>query len=631
MTLRALGMRAFATASCLGALEGVLLYRLQYVQPYAYVHLEILNVAAIYAAVLGGGLLLAGALLRRLVDPSVVAAAGVAAVPVGLLLRYEKYVRSFDFESGPLGLGGRLGCVAIFAVSTLLLGVLFRRRPRASGAAVALLGAVTVAVLSFNVAVPPGSRAARVVVREEARNPVNVVWVTSDALRAANTSVHGYERETTPRLEEFRKDAVFFRNNYSQCCWTQPSITSLFTSLYPFESFRLEGGLSPELITLAQILRRAGWSTAGLSNNEVVGPSTNLDRGFDDFWRPPRAYAKDRLLSYATLTYVVDGLFAWRIHSFVEALTIVPQPRRQLSARTEKALFDQALRALDSLEEPFFLYLHFMAPHAPYAAEAPWDEWGGVDLPPTEHLLTDARKMPPKDLQPSERAEIVLRYDREVRMMDAYFGAIVDRLRERGLYEDAIVIFTSDHGEEFLEHGQWTHGRALYQESVHVPLLIKLPGSRHGGLAFDLPTQGVDLLPTLLGIVELQVDFPYALRGESLFGAGGATVRHEIGDRPIVLEFNSHYPDVGDQAGVLLGNTKLIRHLASGNQELYDLTTDPDEHMDLADREAERRDRLAALLDAILREHEGGFYSRSPSPLEAQRVQEELRALGYIQ
>ncbi|MGH2570995.1 MAG: sulfatase-like hydrolase/transferase, partial [bacterium] len=495
---------------------------------------------------------------------------------------------------------------------------------------IALLGGVTAGVLLWNVARPPGVRTPPLEIVEEARNPVNVIWVTSDALRAANTSIHGYARETTPTLERFRKDAVFFRYNYSQCCWTQPSMTSLFTSLYPFEAFRMEGGLSPELFTVAQVLREAGWRTAGLSNNEVVGPSTSLDRGFDTFYRPPRAYARDRLLSYTTLAYLVDGVVGGRIHAVVEAATLVPQPRRELAARTEKALFEEAVRVLDGLEEPFFLYLHFMAPHAPYAPEEPFADWGGAGPPPTEHLLRDARRMPPKDLAPEELADVVLRYDREIRMLDDYFGRLLDRLREKGLYDDSIVILTSDHGEELLEHGGWTHGRALYQESVHVPLLVKLPGSRHGGVTFDLPTQGVDLLPTILSVVDLDAAFPYALRGESVFGRGGETIR-DLGNRPIVIEFNSHYPDVNDQAALVLGNAKLVRDLVSGELQLYDLAGDPGERRNLATADPERRDRLAALLEGIIREHQSGFYSGAPSPLETLRVREELRALGYIQ
>jgi arylsulfatase len=631
MTSAALAVRCFAAAFCLGALEAVMLYRLDYVRHHPFVQLEILNVAAVYSATLGAGLFAAGASARRLrVDPAFAGAAGIAAVPVVLAFRYEKHLRSFDFDGPPMGLGPRLLGLALAAAATVLLGLLFRRRPFAGRIAAGLLAAGAAGAILYNVARPPGARAAPLEIVEEARNPVNVIWVTSDALRAASTSIHGYERETTPVLEKFRQDAVFFRDNYSQCCWTQPSMTSLFTSLYPFEAFRMEGGLSPELFTVAQVLREAGWQTAGLSNNEVVGPSTSLDRGFDTFFRPPRAYARDRLLSYTTLAYLVDGVVGSRIHGIVEAVTLVPQPRRQLAARTEEALFEEAMRVLDGLEEPFFLYLHFMAPHAPYAPEGAFAGWEDAGAPPTEHLLRDARKMPPEDLAPDELADVVLRYDREIRMLDAYFGAILDRLREKDLYDDSIVVLTSDHGEELLEHGEWTHGRALYQESVHVPLLVKLPGSRHGGVTFDLPTQGVDLLPTILAVVDLEAAFPYALRGEPLFGRGGETIR-DLGSRPVVIEFNSHYPDVNDHAAIVLGRAKLIRNLANGAQELYDLASDPAERRNLADADPERRDRLAALLDGIIREHQNGFYSGTPSPVEAMRVQEELRALGYIQ
>jgi arylsulfatase A-like enzyme len=141
----------------------------------------------------------------------------------------------------------------------------------------------------------------------------------------------------------------------------------------------------------------------------------------------------------------------------------------------------------------------------------------------------------------------------------------------------------------------------------------------------------VDLLPTLLALVELEAAFPYPLRGHPLFGDGGATVRDDLGDRPIVLEFNSHYPDVSDHTAILLGNYKLIRNLATDEYELYDLTTDPLERRDLAEVDEELRSRLAALLEDIVRDHQDGFYSGAPSRLEAQRVQDELRALGYIQ
>jgi arylsulfatase A-like enzyme len=112
---------------------------------------------------------------------------------------------------------------------------------------------------------------------------------------------------------------------------------------------------------------------------------------------------------------------------------------------------------------------------------------------------------------------------------------------------------------------------------------------------------------------------------------GGETINDELGDRPIVIEFKSHYSDVSDQTAIILGDYKLIHYLSTGEYELYDLSTDPDERWNLAAEDGERREELAALLAGIIRDHQGGFYAEPPSPLEAQRVQEELRALGYIQ
>jgi arylsulfatase len=624
-------LRCYSAAFCLGVLEAILLYRLRYVRHYDFAPLEILNMGLVYAILLGSVLFLIGFVLRAAkLGPGFVSAASLAAIPVILLFRYQKYLVSYEPGAASLGLRYRLIGLALIGAAALGLGLLFNRHRRLEKGVTYAVWGLTAAIFLFNVVVTAASRQSGVEILSGADTPVNVVWITSDALRSDHMSSYGYERETSPVLEEFKKDAVFFRDNYSQCCWTQPSMISLFASLYPFEAFRMEGTLSPRVFTLAQILQAAGYRTVGYSNNEMVGPSTSLDRGFDVFYRTPRAYAKDLVIVFSTLSYVLDDLFdVYRVRRFFQAMTFVPRRRLELAGRSERGLFEQSMEGLAELRHPFFLYLHFMAPHAPYAPEDRWKDWGDTHLAPTEHLLEDARRMPPKDVTEEVRQEIVWRYDREIRMMDDYFGFVIRRLKELDLYDDCLVIFVSDHGEEFLEHGEWTHGRGLYQESVWVPLFIKLPGNRHGGASFGLPTQGVDLCPTVLEVLGIEPEIPYTLRGEPLFVGGGETLHTAMGVRPIVLEFNSHYPGISDQTALVLEGHKLIHFLETGAYELYDLANDPEERRNLAETEPARREELTRLMEGIIRDHHEGLFAEV-NPLEAERVREELRALGYV-
>ncbi len=353
--------------------------------------------------------------------------------------------------------------------------------------------------------------------------PLVVVYLV-DTLRADHTTPYGYARATTPKLAELARDGVVFENAVAQSSWTRPSVASLMTSLLPAEhgAVFVRGRVDAKLETLAEMLAGAGYATAAAVGNTVVSaPRTGFEQGF---------------------------------HAFLDTRPVA------------RDTIDGALRLLDAARgRPTFLYVHTMDPHIPYQPPEPWlsmfDPKPSADAPGRD---------PRRDKDPAaNRDGFVARYDGEIAYGDAEFGRFVQELKARGLYDRALIVFLSDHGEEFLDHGDWGHGVSLYEELVRIPLVVKFPGGRHAGQRVASLVQEVDVLPTVLQ--EAGKPLPRKIRGRPL----QAAITGPEDGRRAVLEV-SHRGHVIH--GVRGEREKYLRRFSPQDDEVFfDLLADPEE------------------------------------------------------
>jgi arylsulfatase A-like enzyme len=384
-------------------------------------------------------------------------------------------------------------------------------------------------------------------VTADRRAPLAIIYLV-DTLRADHTGVYGYPRRTTPELDAFARDAVVFDAAVAHASWTKPSVASILTSRLPAQhrAVQLRDPLDPSNLTIAQRLHERGWATgAAIANSVIYGAESTFDRGFDVFAglhgednRPSKLVGAD---------VVVDSALAF--------------------LRSRRGL-------------PTFLYVHTMDPHVPYEPPPPFDRMF-EPLPAPGHPARDPRT---DYKEPHDRDRMIGQYDGDVAFGDREFGRFVRELKAAGLYRDALVLFLSDHGEEFLDHGRWLHGRSLFDELIRVPLVVKLPGNRGAGTRVAGQVQGIDVVPTVLEAMGLPLTTDLGGQPVQRMLAGEAKPRAAISEI-------SHRGFVAH--GVRTDGDKYIRRFSPDDDELYfDLHEDPKETTSLA---AEKPDRVKVL------------------------------------
>ncbi|MDE2691052.1 MAG: sulfatase [Acidobacteriota bacterium] len=448
----------------------------------------------------------------------------------------------------------------------------------AAGSVCRLVGgaAVAVALAACGAGPPDGT--------SEPRRP-NIVLYVVDTVRADRLGVYGYEKPTSPRLDAFAAGAVLFENAYAQSSWTRPAVASLFTGLLP-PAHRTVGRrsvLPEDADTLAEILAANGYEGLGLVRNPNVGRAFGFAQGFTRFRSEDRERDETML----------DRVRLW-------------------------------LDERQSADGPFFLFLHAIDPHGPYDPAPEFEEMFEADGAPAHYrtvrylLGLNRGEVEP---EPGTAEALSRLYDAEVAQNDRAFGELLDELSVRGLDEDTAVIYVSDHGEEFAEHGRWEHGLSLYEEVLRVPLVMRLPGVPPRRV--EAPAQHVDVLPTLLGYLGIEAP---PNDGRNLLAA-----RRRGDDPPDVythLDVDGHRA-----ASVMRGHYKLVlpQSPSQGTKPmLFDLDADPGELENLA---SERPDIVERML-GLLTERNLADEVESAEEIEDDQLDEDvrrrLRALGYV-
>ena len=322
---------------------------------------------------------------------------------------------------------------------------------------------------------------------ESAPRP-NIFLLNIDMLRADHLGVHGYERDTTPVLDALGRNGILFERAHAHAPWTFPSVASLLTGLLPTShgaSYAQDDGeyvtqaISDELETVAEILRDAGYTTAAFVTNPLLKSYSGLSQGFELYRDDFVSVARRRGLPWAK-----DEMRAENVH------------------REVLSWLDESPRG------PLFVYLHYIDLHGPYLEPKPFD--------PDREIPSRARA---EGARLSGRHPELARdlYDGELRHLDREIGRFLEELESRGLLQDSVVIVTSDHGEEFGDHGGHGHGHTLYEEQLHVPLIVARTRAVPFQRRIETPVGHIDILPTLaeLAGVEAASELP----GESLLPA----------------------------------------------------------------------------------------------------------------
>ena len=444
----------------------------------------------------------------------------------------------------------------------------------------------------------------------------NVLLITIDALREDHLGVAGYARPTTPALDAFARDAVVFDRCFAQGNATELSFGSLFTSLYPHAHGvrRHQNRASPlvgEIETLAEKLRDAGLRTEGLMTNPFLQREWGLTQGFDEVDEFRAGYLE--LLPARALKKI--GL--------VKPPELIP-----LSAIPRgRVVVDRAIARLERLRaRPFFLFVHLMDAHNPYIPPEPYDTMfssHGANMMPAPEFWQ--RVWPVYRALPSDRERlaqpdldhIVDLYDGAIRYADHEVGRLLEALARLGLERNTLVVVTSEHGEEFLEHGNISHrSPLLYDELIHVPLIVRLPGAA-GGRHEEALVRHVDLLPTILALFHLPEDA--AEQGTSLMPLlTGAGAWHPV------PAFSQSYRCIS----VRTDDRKLMLDLVDDRGFCFDLRTDPGELHNLYGPSAPCDSLEGLLLDYVkktLVTPPGGV----PREID-QRTRSILGSLGYV-
>lgn len=432
----------------------------------------------------------------------------------------------------------------------------------------------------------------------------NILIVLFDALRADQIEPYGNQIVRTPNMSRLASRGVTFLNAFSQCCWTRTSVASLLTSLYPsvHQTTNEKRALSSEVQYLPEILHGLGYRTAIHQNNPNIASIWGFDRGFD----------VDKPI------YEIKGY------------DMVKDNRNELAW---EAILSPLLQA--DVPQPFFVYYHDADPHSPYTPPAPYDRkydpdyLGGIDgsVDVLKIVDVDHRVM---FLKQSDIHHIQALYQGEISYMDELLGRILDRLEETGLDKNTLVVFLSDHGEEFMEHGGFEHSKSLYEEVLHVPLILSLPGVIPQGKKIAAHAQLVDVPPTILDLLGMEI--PASMQGTSLLSLISAGEDY-VPDRPTFAEWNAAGYDL---LSVRFRQWKLIgsmRYDGVRQWSLYNLKKDPMESVNYWVHEARVGKTLLQMLQWQMKINAKAEIKApltiSEDQMDPEMVQ-RLRGLGYI-
>ncbi len=430
----------------------------------------------------------------------------------------------------------------------------------------------------------------------DAGEPSNVVFILVDALRADHVGVYGHTGGATPHIDALAERALVYTNAYSVSTWTVPSVASLFTGTLPIVH-RIERPPSgesafavlPDAYVLAsEVLAGEGYRTGMVTTIGWVSPNANYDQGVDEFIRTERS---DWILMQRAMEFITrhrDGRFHLYLH-FIDMHDYYDPAKILL--RKERLDPKSPLLRLEGL-----------GPDAAYR-------------------MLGGELERPGALSQVDIEALVAAYDRGVRETDAHIGRLVGHLKSEGLLDDTLIVVTSDHGEQFMEHGTLTHaGEDFYNEVLHIPLIIAGPGRFDRRETITAPVSTIDVFPTLFAL--LGIETPRLFQGE-------AVLENTYDGRPVLATSGKTWKVITEQWSYIVSNDP-------EREELYNLAEDPAERSNLtrSPEYSSIRSDMRRLLQTLRQESLDHEYLAQVRSLEEGKMSEEerekLRSLGYI-
>lgn len=415
----------------------------------------------------------------------------------------------------------------------------------------------------------------------------NVILIVVDTLRADHLSCYGYNRKTSPNIDNLSLDSALFKNAISTAPWTAPSIGSLLTSQYPSVLGFIDDAvkIDDKFLTLAEIFKGNYYKTKGIISHEYVSHSVGFNQGFD-------SYDEDNS----------------RGTGHISSPSI-----------TEKAI---SFIKKHHKKHKFFLFLHYFDPHCNFYMHPSYNYYPNYSGTLTSgltilELLKKAPTMSADDIK-----YIKALYDSEISFTDEYIGKLLDKLKELRLYNNSLIIFTADHGEAFCERGDYWigHCKTLYQELIHVPLIIKLPGNNKKKI-IDKYISLIDLMPTIIDYAGLRI--PNEHEGEIV----NINDEKELKSKIIMSETKKK----ANLQSVIRRPWKFIYEPNQNLKQLFNLKKDPIESKNVA----LKNERILKEMETILQKW-NDYVKLKKSEAKAQipdfteEQKKRLKSLGYI-
>ena len=455
----------------------------------------------------------------------------------------------------------------------------------------------------------------------------NVILLVMDAARADHLSVYGYHRDTTPNLKRLAGEATLYRRAIASGDMSLASHASMFTGQYPsrhgahntLPDHPVGRPLSADAITLAERLRDAGYRTAAVSANfAYISSAFGMHQGFE-VWDDRRL----ALTAHSWEKHYLRGGARAILRAFrpVEFLSISQRDAERINSSVFAVLEDLRARG------PFFLFVNYMDTHEPHHPPEPFLSGFGAQIDPDwrngfdgpELIVPGRRRMSPR-----LRDQLLARFDASIAYLDFEIARLFERLKHLGLYDNSVIIVTSDHGETFGEKDLQGHGLSVTQSLVHVPLIVRYPGGRHAGAIDDLAGHA-DIFPTVLALAGLAAGNADGVDLVDPMARRDRFVMAESHPFQALYDFSPRFRRV--ERAVFQGDRKLIAG-TNGRREMYDPWRDPHESRNLYDP----ADPVARQLERVLSDWLArNARPRTPSEKSDRKTIERLRALGYIQ
>jgi arylsulfatase A-like enzyme len=438
--------------------------------------------------------------------------------------------------------------------------------------------------------------------KEDVAGRPNFLILVLDALRADHTTHLGYEKKTTPTIDGLAAEGYTFTNAVSNSVATRYTVPSIMTLFYPeVHGIRNDGqALSRRFITLAEHMREEGYATAAWAANPSLKKRFRIGQGF--------AHYDDQVLNPD------PDLPMWQEYE------------------TAKRFNERALEWIRSTgNRPWLIYMHYRDPHTPYAPPPSYRDMfydrkpGEPPIRPITKEEYARQRTPDMMVEGDDKGDLawyIAQYDASIRYNDDEIGKFLSILRREGRLENTVIFVSADHGEGFLEHGRWTHGNVIYDEAIHVPLVVRLPEPTDRPVRIDSPVHTFDIARTVLDLsgIEPRVEVQARSLMPLLRGEKDSIWEHA-------------YIEKKEVAALRDGEWKYIIRRKDGRleEELYDIAEDPGETKDLARAHPDRvmEFRRKALAIQKMNEDLGGDRRAEEMALDPKTI-EELRSLGYL-